>query len=180
MPLVPGPGQLFDLSGDHVANRLAGLIGLSPSLHASPPDPVSIPRFYDADYDDAVVFLTNMGVVTGRPLEVGRASTFAFTRPVRPDSRPHSALARRPPASAGPVARRGPCSRRSQPYQGILAVRNVREGEGDAGFIRSPVSAVVRPTDGSTPGLEPRGAPFMSAMLLRPDELAHDSGRGPS
>ena len=48
-------------------------IGPQPSrapAHASPPDPVWIPGFYDdANPDDVVVFLTNMGAVIDRPAE---------------------------------------------------------------------------------------------------------------
>lgn len=43
---------------------LASLIGPSPRAHASPPDPVWVPGFYDdADRDDVVVFLTSGGVL---------------------------------------------------------------------------------------------------------------------
>jgi hypothetical protein len=84
MPLVPGPEPPFDALGDQVHGRrgrlclsrfprlvlLVGLIGLSPLAHASPPDPVWIPGFYDeADRDAVVVFLTKMGAVIDRPLD---------------------------------------------------------------------------------------------------------------
>ena len=66
MPLVPGPGQPFDALDYHAEGRgcrlclsrflrlvlLAGVIGLYPLVHASPPDPGWIPGFYhDADHD---------------------------------------------------------------------------------------------------------------------------------
>ena len=66
MPLASGPGQLFDVLGGHADGRrgrlclssflplvlLAGVIGLSPLAHASPPDPVWVPGFYhDVDHD---------------------------------------------------------------------------------------------------------------------------------
>jgi hypothetical protein len=81
MPLVLGSGQPFDTLASHVENRrgrlclsrflllvlFAGLMGLAPLAHASPPDPVWNPGFYDdADHDDVIVFLTNMGAVLDR------------------------------------------------------------------------------------------------------------------
>jgi len=67
MPLVRGPGQLFDALGDHAHGRqdglclsrclrlvlLAGLMRLAPLADASPPDPVWILGFSNGVDHDA-------------------------------------------------------------------------------------------------------------------------------
>jgi hypothetical protein len=72
------PGQLIRLLLDRMGGRrassslrralalflLAGLIGLLPFAHASPPDPIWIPGVYDgADYDDVIVLVTEAGAI---------------------------------------------------------------------------------------------------------------------
>jgi len=79
-PSMPSVIRLMASGGRLCLSRLlpilllASLMGLSPLAHASPPDPAWVPGFYDgADDDDVVLFLTNMGAVTGDPAEgIGR------------------------------------------------------------------------------------------------------------
>lgn len=87
MPLFSGPRPAVDALGHNVDGSrdraclsrfvalvlLAGLLGLFPLAHASPADPAWIPGFYDdADHDDVVLFLTNLGVTLDRPPEGAR------------------------------------------------------------------------------------------------------------
>jgi hypothetical protein len=67
---------------------LAGLIGLSPFAHASPPDPTWISGIYDdADYDDVIVLITEAGAIV-EPAPVVLGPVFGVVEPLAPPSVP--------------------------------------------------------------------------------------------